>query len=282
MPAFDEIVDSPGFLTDTNIISALQQDYLVEKGTADIGQVRHASYTLRLGDRVEVCAAVGSSHKSQRTLEVRRLNPDQPLELQPGDMALLYSAENLRLPPNVMGFTVARGLLFAESLTPENTYVDPGFSGFLYTTVTNISGRIVRLNYQMPITRLFFYKLHDPVGQPYRSGAAKNIAQQLETVPVIDVGPEANYGAANRTTLISTITKLPLAGIAISEIFRRDETNFFRLFLLSALWPILLVAANSNAWIRTHLGTFVANVLASVVAAILILGIPWLYRKVVG
>jgi len=87
----------------------------------------------------------------RREFSVFQLTTQNPsIELHPGDTALLYSQENLRLPTFVLGFTVSRGLLFAEALSPENTYVDPGFMGHLYTTVTNLSNRVVRLESGLP------------------------------------------------------------------------------------------------------------------------------------
>src|SRR5256885_2927899 len=145
---FAQLIATPGFLTDGQIRAALEQNFLIETGSWDPSMIRHASYTLRLGDRVEVCRAADATQHETREFAIVRLDSARPsVELNPGDAALLYSMEYLRIPPEVLAFTVARGLLFAESLAPENTYVDPGFAGPLYTTVTNASNRIVRLSY---------------------------------------------------------------------------------------------------------------------------------------
>jgi deoxycytidine triphosphate deaminase len=122
-PHFENVVTSVGFLTDRNIQTALESGFLIEEGTWEVGQIRHASYMIRLGQRVELERdPAGSGEREHKRIPLTRGGP--PLELRPGDTALLYSLENL-----------ARGLLFAESLVPENTYVDPGFTGQIYTTV---------------------------------------------------------------------------------------------------------------------------------------------------
>src|SRR5262245_1647696 len=114
-PEFEDIVPGVGYLTDKNIQAALDADYLIEKGTWEPGQIRHASYMLRLGDRVQIERdPTGSGEREQKLFTLKRGGP--PLELRPGDTALLYSIENLRFPACVLGFTVARGLLFAECL----------------------------------------------------------------------------------------------------------------------------------------------------------------------
>ncbi|HST07358.1 MAG TPA: hypothetical protein VLJ83_04265, partial [Gemmatimonadaceae bacterium] len=143
MATFASLVSTSGFLTDKQIQSGLNSDYLIEKGTWDPGQIRHASYQLRLGSEVRISRASASVGAETKEFCIVSLTPDKSVELRPGDTAMLYSIERLRLPDCVLAFTVARGLLYAEALAPENTYVDPGFSGTLYTTVTNISNRIV-------------------------------------------------------------------------------------------------------------------------------------------
>jgi deoxycytidine triphosphate deaminase len=160
-PAFDQVVDSFGFLPDRRIRSALDAGYLLERGTWDPTAIRHASYMLRLGERVYV-RPPGSAEFAVASIDEAR----PTLRLEPGATALLYSLERLRLPDSVLGFTVARGLLFVHALVPENTYIDPGFHGEIYTVVTNASGRAVELTYRMPIARLFFYKLSEPVEEP--------------------------------------------------------------------------------------------------------------------
>ena len=283
MPTFDELVPNDGFLSDRQIQAALQAGHLMETGTWDTAQLRHASYTLRLGDLVHLCKVEEAAHQQRKTFAVVRLGAASPvLELEPGDTALLYSMENLRFPANIIGFTVARGLLFAESLAPENTYVDPGFGGNLYTTVTNVSNRVIRLAYKMPIARLFFYKLPEPVEKPYRTGAAMNIAQELETIPVSGVGTVEQCAKANRSDLLSIIRKIPLGGVPISELFARNSRSFARLATWSVVWPVLLVVANTNQWLRHNLGAFFSNVIASILGGVFLLFAPRLYRRFLG
>lgn len=171
MPSFAKLIPEFGYLADHQIIKALENGYLIDKGTWDTKQIRHASYTLRLGERIEVARGSRATHTETKEFTLVNLTAAQPrLELYPGDTALLYSKEHLRLPNCVLGFTVARGLLFAEALCPENTYVDPEFGGPIYTTVTNVSNRVIHLEYGMPITRLFFFRLASPVQEGYKAG----------------------------------------------------------------------------------------------------------------
>ena len=174
MKGFDQLLIPQGFLTDAQIRIALENEDLIVPGSWDAGCIRHASYTLRLGTKVEIASASRANVEEERDFAVKDLHAGDHFDLNPGDTAKLYSIEMLRLPDCVLGFTVARGLMFFESLIPENTYVDPGFNGPLYTTVTNLSHRIVRLYHNDPIARLFLYRLSEPVGQSYQQGAARS------------------------------------------------------------------------------------------------------------
>jgi deoxycytidine triphosphate deaminase len=199
---------------------------LLKKGTWDQGQIRHASYTLRLGSRVEIARAAesGASEVKQFTI-VTLTTAANVIDLKPGDTALLYSMENLKIPTSILGFTVARGLLFAESLVPENTYVDPGFSGSLYTTVTNVSNRIIRLEYGMPVARLFFFRLAESVRNGYRTGAALGISQQLASMKTVQIGSAEDCKTASDKDLIDAVRQMPLGGSVLAEIVQGDSPD---------------------------------------------------------
>jgi Deoxycytidine deaminase len=276
--AFDDIVPTQGFLTDRQIKLALKEGYLIQGATWDESLVRHASYTLRLGERVDVAAAIQSTRQEKKTFEIRRLTRDESIELLPGDTALLYSLEHLSIPYDVIGLTVARGLLFAESLCPENTYVDPGFSGPLYTTVTNVSNRVVRLGYGTPLARLFFFRLAEQVENPYRSGAALGISQQLQTIRATTLTTLEDCQKASTSELLTEIEKIPVQGPHIRQALLRHSTQSLRLYFLATFWPIALVIANTSP-IKENLGAFVANVLASIVGSVAMLAGPWLIKQ---
>jgi deoxycytidine triphosphate deaminase len=230
MATVAELVPQVGYLTDRQIRKCLDAGQLLEKGTWTDSQIRHASYTLRLGSRVELARAADSIGAVSRELRVVSLTQGQPdVELKPGDTALLYSLESLRIPPDVLGFTVARGLLFAEALSPENTYVDPGFTGPIYTTVTNVSNRVVTLSYQMPVARLFFFRLGEEVQDGYRSGSALGIAQQLTSVRAVAFGTTEELKAAKEKELLDSVRLIPLGGVhaveALQRIYRQTRAS---------------------------------------------------------
>ena len=267
---------SIGFMTDRQIRAALATGQLIEKGTWDEAGIRHASYTLRLGHRVELernGAASGEREQKKITLT----NGGAPLELRPGDTAMLFSIENLRLPASVLGFTVARGLLFVEALVPENTYVDPGFTGQLYTTVTNLSGRVLKLPYGTPIARLFFYRLGEDVHQSYQTGPAIGVPQHVESVPGVAFPTTEKAHSARVADLYRDLVATERGGARTAELLKRNH-RFARLaFLTAVFWPGALVTGIQ--WLQDSNG-FVVGVASSVVASLLIIGAEKMWQRI--
>lgn len=251
----------PGFLNDTQIRELLDRGELIERGTWEVANVRHASYTLRLGARVEVqrASAAREAHRERQAIMLRSGGAE--LELQPGDTALLYSIENLRFPNDILGFTVARGLLFVETLAPENTYVDPGFSGHIYTTVTNLSGRVLKLPYGTPIARLFACRLEAAAAEPYRTGPAIGVEQHLESVPAIESTAPATQPVP---TLLSIVSSTERSGPEIAELVRRIDRLALAAFVAALVWPIVIFVANSNKAILDSVGPILSNGLGGV------------------
>jgi deoxycytidine triphosphate deaminase len=283
MPTFEELVPQLGFLTDRHIRVAIEAGHLIERGTGTPNQLRHASYTLRLGGEIKVARARNASASTTKEFVVKHVTEnDRILQLYPGDTALLYCIERLRLPDSVLGFTVARGLLFAEALAPENTYVDPGFTGSIYTTVTNISDRTVQLEYGMSIARIFFYRLCEPVQDGYRTGAAMGIAQQLQSVHLNPARTADECRRATDAQLLEAMGMIPLGGLHAVESVRRLRARVRqsqRMFAVGALaWPPLLLVANSSEWVHSNIGGLVANILAGLVTAGLIYFAPKILR----
>ena len=279
MSTFDELGLPAGFLTDAHIRKALDNGQLVVPDSWDEKCIRHASYTLRLGNKVEVASAARANEEHRRDFAVRDLTNGEYMDLEPGDTAKLYSIEILSMPDSVLGFTVARGLMFFEALVPENTYVDPGFKGPLYTTITNLSQRVVRLHYNDPIARLFFYHLAEPVMESYRQGAVKGLKQRLESKRFTDFGTPTECGNAATGQLQKELRKVPMAGNQLVELVKRQNRRWIALFGFSVFWPALLVLANTNSWIRQTLGWVGSNLAALLLSALCSYFVPKIWSK---
>lgn len=281
MTPFEALHLPQGFLTDRHIKLALKNQLLLVPGTWVDTSIRHASYTLRLGHKIEVARSCAANKEERRDFTVQDLKVGDSFDLQPGDTAKLFSIEILHLPKDVLAFTVARGLMFFEALVPENTYADPGFNDTLYTTVTNASNRIVRLDYGDPIARLFFYHLSEQVEEPFQRGAAKGIKQRLESSRATTIGTAEECTRAKIEELLGQLRHLPIAGNAIVELNRRQNRKCIGAMALAAVWPVLMLVANTNSWVKAVLGSLWSNVSAAVLSAAISFVAPrlWSYLK---
>jgi dCTP deaminase len=273
---FDALVPSTGFLSDRRIRDALDAGYLLERGTWDTTAMRPACYALRLGERVHV-RGPGAAEFAVTSIDDAR----PILRLEPGATALLYSLERLRLPNNILGFTVARGLLFSQPLVPENTYVDPGFFGEIYIVVTNITGRAVDLMYKMTIARLFFYRLEEAAEQPYQRAVAAGIPQHLDEHDVIDPATPAGATQAAFSALVDATAQVPIPGSFIhAELFTRLRRRLDYFTLALVVWPLLLVFAYGSHRLRNALGgKFVTGVVGAIIAGFVIWAGPRLWDR---
>jgi deoxycytidine triphosphate deaminase len=279
MNGFDRLRIPQGFLTDAQIRIALENEELIVPGSWDANCIRHASYTLRLGTKVEIASASRANLEEARDFAVKDLHAGDHFDLNPGDTAKLYSIEMLRIPDCVLGFTVARGLMFFESLIPENTYVDPGFNGPLYTTVTNLSHRVVRLHQNDPIARLFLYRLSEPVRQAYQQGAARGLKQRLESFRATKFGTQSECSAATSDALIQDLNCLPAGGSQLAELSRRQDRKWVMLVGFSFCWPLLLLLVNLNAWVRDKANFAVRNIGALAITGLFSYLAPKLWMK---
>jgi len=256
-----------GFLTDFQIQVYLNRGLLIRQNTWEVAGIRHASYTVRLGDRVEVARANRANTEDRRDFVLQDLRQGDHLDLSPGDTAKLYSLEHLVLPDDILAFTVARGLMFFESLLPENTYADPGFAGPLYTTVTNLSHRVVRLQFGDPIARIFFYRLSAPVREPFVSGSTRGVRQRLDSTRATAIGTADECRNATTDQILDQLQHLPIGGTQFVELWGRHHKTILSLFLFATCWPPLLLLANLNPTVRSALGAVVSNIAAVIVSA---------------
>lgn len=260
-----------GFLTDREIRAELGRGLLLERQTWDAEAIRPASYAIRLGESVHV-RMPGELGFTVVNIDDRR----STLTLRPGATAKLYSLERLHLPNDVLAFTVARGLLFSQPLVPENTYVDPGFTGSIYTVVTNITGQAIDLDYKMPIARLFFYRLEEDVEAPYVRAAAAGIREHLDEHDVIDPSTPIGASQASFNKLVGASAAVPIPGSFIhAELFSRLRRRLDYLFVALVVWPPIFVFIYESHRVRRALGgRFSTGVLSALLIALLLWGVP--------
>lgn len=121
--------------------------------------VRQACYELRASDVFYDT----SLPEDRRRVEV----DEKGFVLRPHRAVVCIVREELRLPPDVLGRVLTKGVLFSLGILPVNTYADPGFSGRLGITLVNSSERYVRIRPGEHIAKIEFTRLPKKVERPY-------------------------------------------------------------------------------------------------------------------
>lgn len=273
------------FFTDGDLTKGVHQLFRV--GSFDEDCIRHASYELRLND-VHVAVKRPYGKEDQTFEEFQKLKwlkdgDKEYVDLQPKQIAMLYTQEYFQFPENVIGLTVGRGLLFTVGLTPENTYIDPGFSGHLYITVVNHNLDVVRLHKSMRISRLFIFKLTKAVDEPYVSGSDSGITQQLKTIPVRQLLQPEELQKIQDSQLLSDIQKSCSIGDLLLQINEREKRRrSLHMLWLVSLTIVLLVLVFGPAvgpvFRALTLPKWLPKELAKALITVALGGIPFLIK----
>lgn len=89
------------------------------------------------------------------------------LVLFPGDFALASTVEEFRMPKNVCGFVKDKSTYARRGLSLYNTFIDPGWNGFLTLEMVNNGKGVITLTDLDPICQIVFMFLDKEAENPY-------------------------------------------------------------------------------------------------------------------
>lgn len=110
----------------------------------------------------------------------------ETISLAPGSFNLISSLEELDMPPDLSGRVADKSTWARRGLALQNTFIDPGWHGFLTMEVTHRGAAPVQLREGMPIAQIVFELLDQPTALPYRG--------KYDAQPAHPVGPIAGNG----------------------------------------------------------------------------------------
>jgi deoxycytidine triphosphate deaminase len=150
---------SLGLLSDRDIKEAVKSGFLFEQRGFNSDSAKYASYEIRVGRQYEMLKFEGDN-----VVHVpKELELGSSIDIPPGATFLIVAEELFRIPINVFAKITTLGQVFASGLAAENTFADPGYTGPLYITMTNVSSRILSLKHGAPLARVEFHKFeHTP------------------------------------------------------------------------------------------------------------------------
>lgn len=125
-------------------------------------QVRTASYDLRMGTEYSL--------GEKWSPIVRQLNSQhRVLEIQPDQVALVRTYENVRLPNNMVGhLSLKLDILLQGLVISSQSQIDAGYSGPIFALLYNLRNQPITLRLMQPLLRLEFATLDNPTSKPYQ------------------------------------------------------------------------------------------------------------------
>ena len=112
-----------------------------------------ASYDIRLG---KLQPWKGTSNKVP-----------QERHLPSGHFVLASSLERIELPDDITGMVHDKSTLARKGLALQNTFIDPGFRGWVTLEIANHGPDPILLSVGMPIAQIVFHELDLPTELPY-------------------------------------------------------------------------------------------------------------------
>lgn len=92
---------------------------------------------------------------------------DHDLWLWPGRFVLASTVEQFDMPADLAAVVHDKSTWARRGVCVQNTFIDPGFSGWLTLEITNHSWRFWRLRWGDPVAQIVFHKLDQPTVLPY-------------------------------------------------------------------------------------------------------------------
>lgn len=102
--------------------------------------------------------------------------------LPPGSSHLVTIQEKLTMPADVAGEVKDKSTWARKFIAVQNTWIDPGFCGYMTLELTNHGDETVVIHDGMPVAQFVFSQLDEPTEKPY---VGKYQNQPQEPVPPI-------------------------------------------------------------------------------------------------
>lgn len=154
-------------LTDAQIKEAAQRIHLIGGGY-DPNSAKYASYELHASDFAEKL-----TYDHEMTGHIELQVTGDYIIIDPSTTIKLYTAESINLPPYLWAMVIVLGQLFSAGLAAGSTYVDPGSSGEIYISLSNLTRRPIKIPIGAPIARVHFFVLGDSVETPHAGPASR-------------------------------------------------------------------------------------------------------------
>lgn len=156
-------------LVGDDIAKAAANEQLLEPFDASL--VRGASYDIRAGRTIVIAYPEPEGGITPIDLQVKGA-----WSIPPGHTAILYSLERVRMPANMKGRLSLRARLATKLLLFTGGLIDPGYEGYLFLPIANLSESPIEIRYGEPVVTAEFVRLRQSA-RPYSVEALDSIPE---------------------------------------------------------------------------------------------------------
>lgn len=160
------------FLGNHTLRDAIEAGKLIEKAHNTEIKFDKASVELHLGEDF--------FHSAADKFELIKLSKEVPARIPAGQVALLCTAEKVKIPNDLIAFISIKSKYKLQGLiNVSGFHVDPGYEGGLVFSVYNSSNRDITLRYNDPVFIIWFAKLDQAIGKDAPVSNPKSIDGHL-------------------------------------------------------------------------------------------------------
>ncbi|MBE9227709.1 hypothetical protein IQ264_19985 [Phormidium sp. LEGE 05292] len=134
------------------------------------------------------------------------IKPGKKVEIRPGDIALIGTLEQLKMPKDcsISALILSRVSQVSRGLSNISTKVDPGWKeGELLIPVQNFSRDIIELEYGEKFCTVVFFKNESPAS-PYKGGSREKFVKLLAQVSRESLRKDFELGALSFFVIVTT------------------------------------------------------------------------------
>lgn len=124
-----------------------------------------ASYDIRVGSLVVL--AYPKEDGGIKATDLLAVEGEDTVTIPPGQACVVRSLEKIQMPLHMKGRLSLRSYWATQLLSYTGGPIDPGYNGFLFFPITNISDSPVSLRYGEPLVTAEFIRLATPASSPY-------------------------------------------------------------------------------------------------------------------
>jgi dCTP deaminase len=108
----------------------------------------------------------------------------QRMTLKPGDFRLASTVERFNMPTDLMAQVGDKSTWARRGLAVQNTWIEPGWCGWLTIELSNHGGYVLEIEAGMPIAQIIFMQLLEPAERgydgKYQAQADEPVSARLE------------------------------------------------------------------------------------------------------